>query len=55
MKIVRSIGILVAMSSMAMAQWYTVAAAPEVDSNTAITGLALVSGLLLVVKSRLRK
>ena len=47
--------LLVAASNAAMASWYTVVAAPEIDGSTTVMGLALLSGAMLVVKSRLKK
>ncbi len=52
MKIVGMMLLIVGTVAVASAQ---VAPAPEIDANSAVTGLALLSGTLLILKSRRKK
>lgn len=52
MKIVGMMLLIVAMAGSALAQ---TAPVPEIDGGTAVSGLALLSGAMLVIKSRFRK
>jgi hypothetical protein len=54
MKIVGMMLLVVGMASVAAAGW-TYAAVPEIDGGSAATGMVLLSGALLVIKSRLKK
>lgn len=53
MKIAGMVLLVFAMAGAAMAGW--VAAVPEIDGGSAATGLAFLSGALLVIKSRKKK
>ena len=52
MKILGMMLLVAAMAGSALAQ---AAPVPEIDGGTAVSALALVSGALLVVKSRFKK
>ena len=54
MKIAGTMLLVFGMAGAAMAGGYYVAV-PEIDAGSAATGLVLLSGALLVVKSRMKK
>jgi len=54
MKIVGMMLLVVGISGSALAGYYT-AVVPEIDASSAASGLALLSGALLIVRSRRKK
>lgn len=54
MRIVGMMLLVAGMSGAAFGGWLY-GAVPEIDSRSAVTGLTLLSGAFLVVKSRLKK
>ena len=55
MKVFGLMLLVIGMSGTAMAGYYIAAVAPEIDSASAAGALALLSGSLLVIRSRRKK